>query len=112
MPTTRDANGRYFIDRDGTIFGIILDFLRYSKLLLPPGFDQFEKLAEDADFYQINSLKTAMNEYNSIAEMRDDNTSESSINGYIFFLNEIKDKKSLRYIISTHRIISDQMKGE
>ncbi len=112
MPTTRDANGRYFIDRDGTIFGIILDFLRYSKLLLPPGFDQFEKLAADADFYQISSLKTAMTEYTSTSEMIENNSPEPIIDQYSFHVVESREKDELRYDIYTHRIISEQLTGK
>lgn len=65
MPTTKDAEGRYLIDRDGPIFGIVLDFLRYNKLVLPHGFDQLDKLEADVSFYQIIPLETAVKELNT-----------------------------------------------
>ncbi len=62
MPTTCDANGCYFIDRDGPMFRIVLNFLRCNKLILPPGFNQYEQLEAEADFYQILPLLAAVRE--------------------------------------------------
>lgn len=36
IPSIRDDSGRYFIDRSGNLFEIILEFLRSSTLQIPP----------------------------------------------------------------------------
>lgn len=62
MPTTKDENGRYFIDRDGNMFGYVLNFLRSSQLALPDDFKHFDQLTIEADFYQIEPLIQAIND--------------------------------------------------
>lgn len=57
MPIAKDPKGRYFIDRDGEIFGYILDFLRTKSLTLNDHFHDMESLMQEAEFYQINDLK-------------------------------------------------------
>ncbi|XP_019716052.1 BTB/POZ domain-containing protein KCTD6a [Hippocampus comes] len=56
VPTLRDASGNYFIDRDGTLFHYILNFLRSSELTLPCDFKEVELLRKEADFYQLEPL--------------------------------------------------------
>ena len=51
-----DDSGRVFIDRDGSMFKHILNFLRSGRLLLPNDFSDFALLANEADFYQIQTL--------------------------------------------------------
>lgn len=60
MDTTQDEAGCYFIDRDGTTFCHILNFLRCGRLVLPSDFCQLELLTAEADFYQIEQLTTAI----------------------------------------------------
>jgi hypothetical protein len=52
---TQDANGNYFIDRDGTYFRYILNYLRDGALSYYPPEIHDELLAE-AKYYQIQSL--------------------------------------------------------
>ncbi|XP_073518788.1 potassium channel regulatory protein [Phyllobates terribilis] len=52
----RIVNGQYFVDRDGTLFSYVLDYLRTSQLTLPSDFSDYERLLREADFYQISSL--------------------------------------------------------
>nr|XP_033805312.1 BTB/POZ domain-containing protein KCTD4 [Geotrypetes seraphini] len=55
-----DADGHYFIDRDGLLFRHILNFLRNGELLLPEGFRENQLLAQEADFFQLKALADAM----------------------------------------------------
>ncbi|XP_064603398.1 BTB/POZ domain-containing protein KCTD15-like [Liolophura sinensis] len=56
FPTSKDSNGNYFIDRDGSIFRYVLNFLRSSRLSLPADFKDLDLLLTEADFYQIQPL--------------------------------------------------------
>ena len=50
----KDAEGRYFIDRDGTHFRYILNFLRDGTFNFPPALR--DELLAEARFYQIVEL--------------------------------------------------------
>jgi len=58
-------DGAFFIDRDGTHFRFILNYLRTGKLTLPEGATFLKELQEEAEFYQIRGmleeLKSRMN---------------------------------------------------
>eukprot|EP00440_Ansanella_granifera_P071345 gb/GFBE01077431.1/.p1 GENE.gb/GFBE01077431.1/~~gb/GFBE01077431.1/.p1 ORF type:complete len:202 (+),score=24.43 gb/GFBE01077431.1/:1-606(+) len=56
----RDDQGRCFIDRDGSLFSYVLNFLRDSTLELPSDFSQFGQLMKEAEFYQIQPLIEAI----------------------------------------------------
>ncbi|KAL9954722.1 hypothetical protein ACROYT_G042295 [Oculina patagonica] len=49
-------DGSFFIDRDGTHFQFILNYLRNGKLTLPKGATFLEELEEEAEFYQIQGI--------------------------------------------------------
>ena len=49
-------DGSFFIDRDGTHFRFILNFLRTGKLTLPEGATFIKELEEEAECYQIQGL--------------------------------------------------------
>lgn len=49
-------NGSYFIDRDGTHFRYILNYLRTGRLLLPDDKLVRKELLEEAEFYQIRGI--------------------------------------------------------
>ena len=53
-------DGSFFIDRDGTHFRFILNFLRTGKLTLPEGATFTKELEEEAEFYQIQGLIDAL----------------------------------------------------
>ncbi len=61
IPAAVDETGAYFIDRDGSLFGYVLNFLRSSRLTVPEGFAHLEQLAVEADFFQIEPLTAAVN---------------------------------------------------
>ena len=49
-------DGSYFIDRDGTNFRYILNYLRTGRLLLPEDKLVRKELLEEAEFYQIRQM--------------------------------------------------------
>uniref|UniRef100_UPI00398F03D8 BTB/POZ domain-containing protein KCTD4 n=1 Tax=Pristiophorus japonicus TaxID=55135 RepID=UPI00398F03D8 len=60
IQSTVDANGNCFIDRDGSLFRHVLNFLRNGELLLPEGFQEIQLLVQEAEFYQIKPLTDAL----------------------------------------------------
>ena len=52
----RDKVGRYFIDRDGRFFHLILNFLRDGTCQIPRHPSEFQELRREATFFQLNSL--------------------------------------------------------
>ena len=53
-------DGAFFIDRDGTHFRFILNFLRTGTLTLPEDATVFEEVMKEANFYQIQELVDAL----------------------------------------------------
>lgn len=49
-------DGTFFIDRDGTYFRFVLNFLRDGKLSLPEGATFLAEIAAEAEFYQIQGI--------------------------------------------------------
>ena len=49
-------DGAFFIDRDGTYFRYILNYLRDGKLSLPEGATFLEEIEAEAEFYQIQGI--------------------------------------------------------
>lgn len=52
----RSKDGSFFIDRDGTHFRFILNYLRTGKLTLPEGATFLKELEQEAKFYQIQGI--------------------------------------------------------
>lgn len=50
------SGGQVFVDRDGTLFKYILDYLRTHQVLLPPDFCDFDGLKREAEFYEMHAL--------------------------------------------------------
>ena len=57
-------DGAFFIDRDGTHFRFILNYLRTGKLTFPEGEKAFKELQEEAEYYQIKGILDEL-EFNS-----------------------------------------------
>ncbi|CAN9500870.1 unnamed protein product [Ophioblennius macclurei] len=53
----------YFINRDGTMFRYILNFLRTSKLLIPDDFKEYSLLYEEASFFQLAPLQAELDRW-------------------------------------------------
>ncbi|KAM5181263.1 potassium channel regulatory protein [Mantella aurantiaca] len=60
----RLVNGQYFVDRDGSLFSYILDYLRTSQLTLPSDFSDYERLQREAEFYQLQGLAEQLGQDN------------------------------------------------
>lgn len=60
----RLVNGQYFVDRDGSLFSYILDYLRTSQLTLPSDFSDYERLQREAEFYQLQALTEQLGQEN------------------------------------------------
>ncbi|XP_074843664.1 potassium channel regulatory protein [Carettochelys insculpta] len=60
----RLVNGQFFVDRDGTLFNYILDFLRTLQLSLPADFSDYQRLQREANFYELHSLADLLNQEN------------------------------------------------
>ncbi|XP_018425010.1 PREDICTED: potassium channel regulatory protein [Nanorana parkeri] len=60
----RLVNGQYFVDRDGSLFSYILDYLRTSQLTLPSDFSEYERLQREAEFYQLQALAEQLGQEN------------------------------------------------
>eukprot|EP00057_Strongylocentrotus_purpuratus_P029255 XP_011683729.1 PREDICTED: BTB/POZ domain-containing protein KCTD17-like [Strongylocentrotus purpuratus] len=62
LPSKKDDQGNYLIDRDGDIFRHVLNFLRCGKLVVPARFDEIHLhlLEQEADFFMLDELKTAV----------------------------------------------------
>ena len=54
LETTED--GSFFIDRDGTYFRFILNYLRNGELILPESTTFLEELKAEAKFYQLQGV--------------------------------------------------------
>ncbi|NXI49668.1 KCNRG protein, partial [Chloroceryle aenea] len=52
----KQANGEFFVDRDGTLFSYIMDFLRTLQVSLPPDFSDYQRLRREAEFYGLYPL--------------------------------------------------------
>jgi len=52
----QDSDGSYFIDRDGTHFRYVLNYLRDNTVILPPNYLLHMELLKEADFYQLDGL--------------------------------------------------------
>ena len=58
--TKPSEDGSYFIDRDGTHFRYILNYLRNGQLIVPEDEITREELLAEADFYQVEGIITAL----------------------------------------------------
>ncbi|KAK3749974.1 hypothetical protein QZH41_008463, partial [Actinostola sp. cb2023] len=56
-------DGSYFIDRDGTCFRYILNYLRTGKLILPDDKLIREEVLEEAKFYQVQGIVEKLERY-------------------------------------------------
>jgi len=58
--TKASEDGSYFIDRDGTHFRYILNYLRTGQLIVPKDEITREELLAEAEFYQVEGIIKAL----------------------------------------------------
>jgi len=58
--TKPSEDGSYFIDRDGTHFRYILNYLRTGQLIVPKDEIIREELLAEAEFYQVEGITKAL----------------------------------------------------
>merc|ERR1719263_1914409 len=65
MPLQRGSSGQVFIDNDGSAFHVVLDFLRYGRLIVENGELPFllQRLRRDAEFYGLRELAGELDTY-------------------------------------------------
>ena len=56
QPDTTDQNGNVFIDRDGSQFRLILNFLRDGSCCLPSADQAIEELLIEAQHYRVRAV--------------------------------------------------------
>ena len=64
VQTTED--GSFFIDRDGTYFRFILNYLRNGELILPDGATFLKELEAEAKFYQLQGILDELHELHEL----------------------------------------------
>lgn len=67
LPTDRDESGAIFIDRDGTHFRYILNYLRDGSVHLPPDDALRNELLSEANFFQLRPLQLQLEQAASAA---------------------------------------------
>jgi hypothetical protein len=59
LPALRDEEGFIFIDRNGAVFGTVLEFLRTGHVFVSPPLTR-QQVEVELDFYQIAAAKAAL----------------------------------------------------
>ena len=67
--TKISEGGSFFIDRDGTHFRFILNYLRTGQLTLPEGATFLKELEEEAEFYQIQGIIDLLKSSSEISKL-------------------------------------------
>ena len=96
-PAEDDA---FFIDRDGTHFRFILNYLRTGKLTLPEGVTALNELQEEAEFYRIKGMLDEL-EFNS--EILTNNEHRDLLLGWLPSQNTEKRRRRLRLLFRASR---------
>ena len=87
----RDQDGNVFVDRDGEMFGYILNFCRHQKLILPEDFSKFELLEKEAEYYGLHTL---VNEIKREKQMK-----EKKENHKYHFIEVVEVRRCELYLI-------------
>ena len=96
-PAEDDA---FFIDRDGTHFRFILNYLRTGKLTLPEGVTALNELQEEAEFYRIKGM---LDELKFNSEILTNNEHRDLLLGWLPSQNTEKRRRRLRLLFRASR---------
>jgi hypothetical protein len=73
-PFKPNDEGRFFIDRDGTYFRYILNFLRDGSITLPTNKETLRELTVEAQYYQIADLISLLGDDTSASPLAASNS--------------------------------------
>lgn len=59
----KEPDGTYFIDRDGTYFRYLLNFLRDDQIDLPSDLHTCQQILREARYYGIQSLESVLDDF-------------------------------------------------
>ncbi|XP_064382750.1 BTB/POZ domain-containing protein KCTD5-like isoform X2 [Halichondria panicea] len=74
LPSVKDENGAYLIDRDPRYFPPILNYLRHGRLIIDSGLAE-EGVLEEAEFYNLSSLVSLVKDKLTKKVFKDNSTS-------------------------------------
>ncbi|KAK4470470.1 hypothetical protein MN116_006022 [Schistosoma mekongi] len=69
----------YFIDRDGTLFRHVLNFLRTNKVYLDPNFTELDQLVEEANFYGLDEMLDQLKQIKSKLKGKEEDNYDDEI---------------------------------
>ena len=94
----QDEDGAYFVDRDGTHFRHVLNFLRDGdSSTLPDDQDALKELMKEAEFYQIGALTKAIGEVLSPSKPKL-KLSQPQLNSRLGL--KLNERRSMSYMMS------------
>ena len=84
IPTKQGEDGSVFIDRDGTHFRTVLNFLRDGSIPKPTMKREVEELKREAEFYRIESLVEYCNTLQNEEKFGEDTVSVGEVEFYYY----------------------------
>jgi len=78
-----EEDGSYFIDRNGELFGYILDYLRNGELLCPDDKIVQKRLLKEAEFFQVQGIITLLEEKTSLSAIIKNKNHHSTVMSWL-----------------------------
>lgn len=113
MPSTKDSQGRYFIDRNGECFRYILEYLRTGELFVPRADDVLRlQVLTEARFYLVDGLVSAI-ESSIASEMNPPEPPPDVLlhNGYYVLDDGPTDANTIAYYFSPDDLKLTEARG-
>ena len=103
FPMEPHGDGAFFIDRDGTHFRFILNYLRTGKLTFPEGATALAEFKEEADFYQIQGILDELDDTRLKSEILTDEEHRSILVSWLPPKGEIGRRRRYRLVFQASR---------
>ena len=103
FPMEPHGDGAFFIDRDGTHFRFILNYLRTGKLTFPEGATALAEFKEEADFYQIQGILDELDDTRLKSEILTDEEHRSILVSWLPPKGEIGRRRRYRLLFRASR---------